>query len=544
MILATGLTSVPNAPEISSPSCTNTSTSVIHAKDVGDWARHNLGYQPLPSSGTELQRSSPNEQQSHSLKSVVIYGGAKSSFDLVHFFATLHHKAPALHLKVAPKEPVTVHWIIRKDGAGPAWMAPPTSSLLNGDTVASDKAASSRLLHYLDPCCYEIPKRLARRHSAEGQSRGFHVEGSWLVRLLHGNRLGRWWIRWFWRSVDRGLENFAQYESEPKMQLLRPSNRFVILVLHRSKLYLIIHSVVSCASSIGIANQPDLWETIRSAHVKVYRSSIEQISASSGQNEGEPGGRLNILLKGNVCLDNVDLVIHATGYKPIVPIKFDPPSFRLSLGLSSLVHENSEKDSTVDQSEKCNSVDIPLDVTAKSHIQHWKSLDQQSEQQVRKTLAMTGCTPADRGTPSWIGDSQLLPYRLFRRMVAPELVANGDHSVATIGVVLTSTIAVVAEVQALWVAAFLTGRFDEPSTDSKSDSSQALCLDGMPRVDLEKAVSEDVVLGSLTGSGLEVDAIHVRIFPVQLTTSMAYCIGWTNDNNFHSTTTCSCAILG
>lgn len=114
-------------------------------------------------------------------------------------------------------------------------MTPPTSSLMNGETVASDKAASSRLLHYLDPCCYEIPKRLARHHSAEGQSRGFHVEGSWIVRLLHGNPLGRWWIRWFWRSVDRGLEGFALYESEPKMQLLRPSNRFVILVVHRGE---------------------------------------------------------------------------------------------------------------------------------------------------------------------------------------------------------------------------------------------------------------------------------------------------------------------
>lgn len=226
---------MPNIPDISSSPNTNTSRSVIHAKDVGDWARDNLGYEPLPSSGTPLQTSPPNEQQSHPLKTVVIYGGAKSSFDLVHFFATIHQRAPALHLKLAPKDPVTVHWIIRKDGAGPAWMTPPTSSLMNGETVASDKAASSRLLHYLEPCCYEIPKRLARHHSAEGQSRGFHVEGSWIVRLLHGNPLGRWWIRWFWRSVDRGLEGFAQYESEPKMQLLRPSNRFVILVVHRGE---------------------------------------------------------------------------------------------------------------------------------------------------------------------------------------------------------------------------------------------------------------------------------------------------------------------
>lgn len=248
--------------------------------------------------------------------------------------------------------------------------------------------------------------------------------------------------------------------------------------------------------------------------MKVYRNSIEQILASTAQTDRKPGGNIKVLLEGMISLENVDLVIHATGYKPIVPIKFDPPNFRLTLGLSGLIHANSEKDSTVDRSESHDGVEIPLDTPANSHIQHWKSLDQQSEQLVRSILATTGCTPANRGTPSWIGESQLLPYRLFRRMVAPELVADGDRSFATIGVVLTSTIAVVAEVQALWVAAFLTGGFDEPSPDSKSRSSTALCLDGMAQIDMEKTVSEDVVLGSLTGSGLEVDAIHVRIFLV------------------------------
>jgi hypothetical protein len=243
----------------------------------------------------------------------------------------------------------------------------------------------------------------------------------------------------------------------------------------------------------------------------VYRSSIEHISASSAQDEGDLVGNLKVLLEDNISLDNVDLVIHATGYKPVVPIKFDPPSFRLSLGLSGLVHTNSEKDNPAHEIKPSNGVEIPLDGAVESHIQQWKSLDQQSDELVRKTLATTGCTPADRATPSWIGESQLLPYRLFRRMVAPQLVANGDRSFATVGVVLTSTIAVVAEVQALWVTAFLTGGFDETSADSKSHGSTALCLNGMPQLDMEKAVSEDVMLGSLTGSGLEVDAIHVRI---------------------------------
>jgi hypothetical protein len=42
---------------------------------------------------------------------------------------------------------------------------------------------------------------------------------------LFGNPIGRWWIRWLWRSVDKGLEDMAQYGSDPKMEKLRPENR-------------------------------------------------------------------------------------------------------------------------------------------------------------------------------------------------------------------------------------------------------------------------------------------------------------------------------
>jgi len=168
------------------------------------------------------------QPESPRLRSVLIYGGAKSSFDLVHFFATLHRKDPSLHLTLAPKEPVQVHWVIRKVGNGPAWMVPPTSALPNGEVVASDQAASNRFLHHLAPCSFETPKGLSFENFSLG------LKGSWLARLFHGNPLGRWWVRWFWDSVDRSLEDLAQYEAGAKMQLLRPDKRSV----HLSTYYL------------------------------------------------------------------------------------------------------------------------------------------------------------------------------------------------------------------------------------------------------------------------------------------------------------------
>ncbi|KAI3261999.1 hypothetical protein CBS147309_7252 [Penicillium roqueforti] len=487
LVLATGLTSVPNMPDTKeSSTASDDPPPVIHAKDIGDWARKHLGYQPLKAPESGAVKMSVTDSPYPQLRSVGIYGGAKSSFDLVHFFATLHRNDPKLHLKSTQKNPVQVHWIIRDRGVGPAWMVPLRSTLPNGDTVASDKAASSRLLSHLTPCCYETPKRLSLGPG------GLRWEGSWLARLFHGNPIGRWWIRWLWRSIDKGLEDTAQYGSGPKMEKLRPEN-----------------SVVSCASGIGIANQEDLWETIRLPHVNVYRSAIMDIVATRPEKTTHPFTKASVHLADSNCIDEVDLVIHATGYKPIVPIRFKPASLRLKLGLSAVVDSEGEdlredREIRVETPERING---PLEATMNDRIQRWDNLDQCSEVMVRKTLNATRCALTDRSPPSWAESHRLVPYRLFRRMVAPELVARGDRSFATLGVILSSTIAVVAEVQALWVAAFLTGGLDSPA-DIKSIQDQAFSLGNIPLEVMENAISEDVVLGSLTGTGLEVEAIQ------------------------------------
>ncbi|KAJ5142448.1 uncharacterized protein N7515_001235 [Penicillium bovifimosum] len=489
LVLATGLTSVPNMPDTNASSmASDIPVPVIHAKDVGIWARKHMGYEPLKATKSEAVSAPVNGSPYSQLRSVAIYGGAKSSFDLVHFFATLHRNDPKLRLRSTQDSPVQVHWIIRDRGAGPSWMVPPTSTLPNGDTVASDKAASTRLLSHLTPCCYEIPKRLSF-----GPSGSPHWEGSWLARLFHGNPLGRWWIRSFWRSVDKGLEDTAQYGSDAKMEKLRPEN-----------------SVVSCVSGIGIANQGDLWEAIRLPHVNIYRSVIADIAAASADKTADSATRATVHLSDGSRIDALDLVIHATGYKPIVPIRFSPTSLRLKLGLSALVSSVSgDRESHGDcliSADSPERIDGPLEETRNARIQHWDGLDRKSEVLIKQTLDTTGCALTDRSPPSWATSRKLLPYRLFRRMVAPELVAEGDRSFATLGVILSSTIAVIAEAQALWVAAFLTGGLD--AEDLKSPAGKALSLADISLETMESAISEDVVLGSLTGTGLEVDAIQ------------------------------------
>ena len=260
--------------------------------------------------------------------------------------------------------------------------------------------------------------------------------------------------------------------------------------------------MVSCASGIGIANQADLWEAIRLPHVNVYRSSIARITASQDETTISPTRGAKVQLADGTCIESVDLVIHATGYKPIVPIKFEPASLRLLLGLSALVDGEN-------QGSPLSPERIPgsLEPSIQDRIEHWEDIDRRSEIKVRETLSATRCPLKNRSPPSWAESDKLIPYRLFRRMVAPELVAQGDRSFATLGVILSSTIAVIAEVQALWVTAFLTGSLDTDALKTNPDGTLSLAT--IPPEAMEHAISEDVVLGSLTGSGLEVDAIQV-----------------------------------
>ncbi|EPS29315.1 hypothetical protein PDE_04264 [Penicillium oxalicum 114-2] len=495
LILATGLTSVPNLPKILSLIDPASKDRVLHAKDVGVWARNYLGYRPFPDEETAADHENANESKTlkhHQdedipLRSVVIYGGAKSAFDLVHFFATLHRKEPSLHLQGAPLNPVTVHWVIREDGIGPAWMTPPTSSSVDGKIIPSDQAASTRLLHYLDPSCDDQPTRLRVSRGSHGAVRKLSVEGSWLVRLLHGNSLGRWLTRRLWRSVDRHLEKFAQYDSDPKMQRLRPRN-----------------SVISCISPIGIANQSDLWDTIRSPHVKVYRASIEAVDAMP-EGRGTKHETLQVFLNRNRRLNNIDLVVHATGYKPIVPIVFQPLSLRLDLGLSAF---SKHREGLLEQDEDSHVED---DRETWVHGLKWLNIDGLTANVVRQRLSERGRRSTNRAWPISTAQPQLFSHRLFRRMISPQLVEEGDRSFAVMGVLYTSTIAVVAEVQALWVAAFLTGGFDRPSEGCKPSDDTGLRLNTLSRDRMDHIISEDVVLAKLTGNGLEVDAIHVSL---------------------------------
>ncbi|KAL2823771.1 hypothetical protein BDW59DRAFT_180455 [Aspergillus cavernicola] len=409
LVLATGLTSEPNIPDI--PQIGDHPIPAIHARDVGQFCRENLGYQPIPSPRQYLKCGA----QHYSFpRSVVIYGGAKSAFDFIHLFRSLHRNSGSLDLEAHPLLPVQVHWIIREDGHGPAWMTQPTTRL-GRKQVSSDQAVCTRMVGMLGRCVHEVPKRVV---------------------LLHENPVGRLLIHQAWKQVDATIHASANYDSQPKMEKLRPAA-----------------SVIECTSLGGIANHPDLWDTIRGPNVHIRRSSIVQFSGVSPE--------LRIDLMDGTHIPSVDLIVHATGWKLSIPIPFDPPTLGAHLGLP------------------CSSIS--------AQAYDWAPLEQKAESKMRYIFDFS---IFKNGTPPTSN-----AYRLFRRVAAPSLIAEGDRSFAIMGAVYTGNVTVVAEVQALWVAAFLTGGLDHDDHKGPLASSQRVY----------ETVADDVVWGRLTGAGLSVD---------------------------------------
>ncbi|KAL3491098.1 hypothetical protein BJX62DRAFT_225474 [Aspergillus germanicus] len=376
LIIAVGLTSERNIPDIPRTGCHP--IPEIHAKDVGLYCQDNLGYEPVP-----VQQKPPKctTQCSSLPRSVAVYGGAKSAFDFIHLFGSLHRNSASMRLNACPPEPVQVHWIIREDGHGPAWMTEPTAQL-GRKQVASDQAACTRMVGMMSRCVYEIPKRIAWP-SSTSRHHIPRIEGSWLRRIIHESRLGRAAVRQVWKQVDASIHASARYDSQPKMDKLRPAA-----------------SAIECTSPGGIANHHDLWDTIRGPNVHIYRSKIACFSSSSTD--------ATIHLSDGTLIPSLDLIIHATGWKPCIPI-FDP---RL------LKHATAPAPNT---------------------------------------------------------------YRLFRRVASPPLVAEGDRSLALMGAVYSGAVALVAEVQALWAVAFLTGGLDGGQDGPLSNSGRVY-----------KSVAEDV----------------------------------------------------
>ncbi|MCJ1396071.1 hypothetical protein MMC18_008959 [Xylographa bjoerkii] len=158
LIVATGLTSVPNVPSFK---VEKNSIPVIHSRDIA----------------ANVPRVASDDVQG-----VVVVGAAKSAYDAVYLLCSMGKR---------------VTWIIRPDGAGPMPIMPAEMFGINTISIGS-----TRLMNYLSPSLFN--------------SKGF------LADFFYRTALGRWLTNAHWRMNTRRSYDAAGFDKGGNIALLKP----------------------------------------------------------------------------------------------------------------------------------------------------------------------------------------------------------------------------------------------------------------------------------------------------------------------------------
>lgn len=256
LVLATGLTSTPNFPQY--PGASAFGKPLFHAKDFCQRA-------------PELER----QQQRDIGSAVVVVGGAKSAYDVAH--ALVENAKGAVDL------------VVRPDGRGPVWIAPPYVTPLRRRL---DTLLGVRALTWFSPCPWG---------GEDGYPR--------VRAFLHGTAVGRWIVDAFWRVLEGDVLGANRYDSHPELKKLKPWN-----------------AAFWIGTGLSILNyDTSLFDMVREGKIRVHVDKVERL---------EPGKV--VLVSGEVL--EADAMVCATGWKKESSIKFTGLG-KVGLGLADAVED-------------------------------------------------------------------------------------------------------------------------------------------------------------------------------------------------------------
>lgn len=233
LILATGLTSTPNMPQYSGADTFE--RPLFHAKDFCRRASELKG-----------------------VKNAVVVGGAKSAYDVAYALV---------------QDGTTVDLVIRPNGHGPVWIAPPFVTPLKRrlDTIFNIRA-----LTWFSPCPW-------------GAEDGY----GGIRNLLHGTRLGRLFVDCFWKVLQGDVLDAIRYDSHPELAKMKPWN-----------------SAFWIGSGLSILNyDTPLFDLVKQGKIRVHIDNIKHL---------EPG---KVTLSTGDVLE-ADGMVCSTGWQKESSIKF------------------------------------------------------------------------------------------------------------------------------------------------------------------------------------------------------------------------------
>ncbi|KAL4951262.1 hypothetical protein BDW69DRAFT_170427 [Aspergillus filifer] len=250
LILATGITSQPYLPHIEGQETFN--RPLFHTVDMPKYHESTL--------------KQPTNR-------IAVLGGTKSAWDAVYAAASAGAK---------------VEMIIRDNGHGPCWMAPPYVTPLH---KWLEKLVTTRLLTWFSPCIWAEE---SAEHGAGTRARGF----------LHGSWLGRKITDAFWSVLGNDVVTLNKFDSHPELKKLQPWI-----------------SPFWVASGLSILNYPtNFFDLVTEGKVTIHIDHITHLS----------GGTIH--LANGEPLTDISALVMATGWTPTPNITFSPPSLMSQLG--------------------------------------------------------------------------------------------------------------------------------------------------------------------------------------------------------------------
>lgn len=203
LVVATGLTSEPLMPKF--PGQEHFDAAIYH---TSEFSRANNGLGPY--------------------KKVVVFSGAKSSWDVAYAYASAG---------------VQVDWVIRKSGHGPCWMAPNRLTPLK---ALPELLVQMRFLTWINPVIF---------------SDGFE----WIRGVLHTTWLGRKLVEGLHHKMEHSLVEENQYDKHPETAKLKPWHEFYFIGTNR-----------------GLLNyETDFFELVRQGKIRVHIADVDEIKGKT-----------------------------------------------------------------------------------------------------------------------------------------------------------------------------------------------------------------------------------------------------------------------
>ncbi|KID84466.1 Flavin-binding monooxygenase-like family protein [Metarhizium guizhouense ARSEF 977] len=267
----------------------------------------------------------------------------------------------------------------------------------------------TRLLTWFSPCIW-----------------GSQCGHSWVRRLLHGTMVGRFITNLFWKILASDVLARCQLDSHPETRKLKPK----------------LDAMFAGASFSILNYDTDFFELVRNGRVKIHIADIECLS---------PG---KVHLSDNTCFESDSILVH-TGWKKVPPIKFLPEGVDVELGLP-----HRQKDGL--HGEAFGRNEAFFDRADREILSQFPSLLDQPKclKNYVPLSNVPGVVKVERPTEN----DNLTPFMLHRFIVPPSPRFLHHRDVAFCGMVMNFSTPILAHIQSLWIAAYMSGSLSRDAT--------------------------------------------------------------------------------